>query len=179
MGLEPTLLAAARRLGTARAEAERAALLARADHHTAVRRLHLAGASFREIAEALSLSHQRIQQIVQGSGGSWWRRAWRNRGTTRDAICTWCGRPPSEVAKLVAGPDVYICDACVRDAAAALTDAGQTGVNAKRARSRCSFCGKTASPTRTVAAGPNASVCDDCLSLCQEFMQLPHEPAAR
>ena len=87
------LLAVARRTGTELAEAERQALLARTEYHTAVRRLHLAGGTLREIAEALSLSHQRIQQIVQGSGGSWWRRAWRTRGTTRDAICTWCWVP--------------------------------------------------------------------------------------
>jgi hypothetical protein len=37
---------------------------ARADHHHAIRRLHAAGASMREIAEGLGLSHQRIHQIV-------------------------------------------------------------------------------------------------------------------
>jgi Clp amino terminal domain, pathogenicity island component/ClpX C4-type zinc finger len=41
-------------------EAERA----RADHHHAIRRLHVAGASMREIAESLGLSHQRIHQII-------------------------------------------------------------------------------------------------------------------
>jgi hypothetical protein len=43
-------------------EAERA----RADHHHAIRRLHAAGASMREIADGLGLSHQRIHQIVDG-----------------------------------------------------------------------------------------------------------------
>jgi hypothetical protein len=179
MSVEPELLELARRRGAALAEVERAALLARADYHAAVRRLHLAGGSLREIAEALSLSHQRIQQIVQGSGGSWWRRAWRNRGTTRDAICTWCGRAPGEVAKMVAGPEIYICDACVRDAADALSLLRRSGGKPKSTRSRCSFCRKSASATRTVLPGPNASVCDECLTLCREFMQLPHESAAR
>jgi Clp amino terminal domain, pathogenicity island component/ClpX C4-type zinc finger len=41
-------------------EAERA----RADHHHAIRRLHAAGASMREIADSLGLSHQRIHQII-------------------------------------------------------------------------------------------------------------------
>jgi len=179
MSLDSGLLDVARRRGTALAEAEQGALLARTEYHTAVRRLHLAGGSLREIAEALSLSHQRIQQIVQGSGGSWWRRAWRTRSTTRDAVCTWCGRPPSEVAKLVAGPEIYICDACVRDAADTLTRERRAGGNPKGGRSRCSFCGKRASATRAVAPGPHASVCDECLALCREFMQLPHEPASR
>ena len=37
---------------------------ARADHHHAIRRLHAAGASMREIAESMGLSHQRIHQII-------------------------------------------------------------------------------------------------------------------
>ena len=100
MTLNQELLDRARQTGTGLADADRQAILARAEYHSAIRRLHLAGGSLREIAAALSLSHQRIQQIVDGSGGSWWRRAWRTRGTTRDAVCTWCGRPPSEVDKL-------------------------------------------------------------------------------
>jgi hypothetical protein len=41
---------------------------ARADHHHAIRRLHAAGASMREIAEALGISHQRVHQIVDETG---------------------------------------------------------------------------------------------------------------
>jgi hypothetical protein len=37
---------------------------ARGDYHHAVRRLHASGASMREIAEALGISHQRVHQIV-------------------------------------------------------------------------------------------------------------------
>jgi hypothetical protein len=48
-------------------EAERA----RVDHDHAIRRLHAAGASMREIAEILGLSHQRIHQIVDaGASGT-------------------------------------------------------------------------------------------------------------
>src|SRR3954469_3276433 len=135
MTTSPDLLARARQTGADLAAAERQALLARAEYHTAIRRLHLARASLREIADALSLSHQRIQQIVDGSGGSWWRKAWRTRGTTRDAVCTWCGRPPSEVDKLVAGPKIYICDRCVKDASRELS-----AKSGRPARTRCSFC---------------------------------------
>ncbi|TCO55098.1 ClpX C4-type zinc finger protein [Actinocrispum wychmicini] len=35
--------------------------------------------------------------------------------TTRTALaCSFCGKTEKEVAKLVAGPGVYICDGCVR-----------------------------------------------------------------
>ena len=30
-----------------------------------------------------------------------------------EVICSFCGRPQSQVRRLVAGPDVYICDDCV------------------------------------------------------------------
>ncbi len=37
--------------------------------------------------------------------------AWRRRLT-----CSFCGRSEADVAKLVAGPKVYICDRCVVEA---------------------------------------------------------------
>lgn len=33
-------------------------------------------------------------------------------------FCSFCGRPSSQVNSMVAGPDVYICDYCITDAAA-------------------------------------------------------------
>lgn len=170
MTIHPELLTIARKTGSELAEAERHALVARAEYHTALRRLHLAGASLREIAEALALSHQRVHQIVDASGGSWWRTAWRTRGTKRDAICTWCGRPPSEVEKLVAGPNVYICDGCVREVERTLrrSDDGRAGSRV----ARCSFCRRFGGAKRKVATGRHASVCAECLQLCRDFMSL-------
>ena len=170
MTLNQELLNVARKTGADMAEADRQALLARAEYHTAVRRLHLAGASLREIAEALSLSHQRVHQIVDDSGGSWWRKAWRTRGTTRDAVCTWCNRPPGEVSRLVAGPNIYICDACVREAERALrkTEEGRATTRV----SRCSFCRRFASARRKVVSGRQANVCAECLQMCRDFMSL-------
>jgi hypothetical protein len=48
-------------------ESEREAEPVRADFHCAIRRLHLRGASLREIASALGMSHQRVH-IVEGAG---------------------------------------------------------------------------------------------------------------
>src|SRR5262245_34430215 len=94
MTLDEELLRKAKDAGSKLAEAERQVLMNRADYHTLVRRLHLAGGSLREIAQALTLSHQRVQQIVEGAGGSWWQKIWRTRNVKRDAICTFCERPP-------------------------------------------------------------------------------------
>ena len=170
MALSQALLDLARKTGTELAEAERAALVARAEYHTAVRRLHRAGASWREIADALTLSHQRVHQIVDGSGGSWWRKAWRTRATTRDAVCTWCGRPPSEVEKLVAGPNIYICDGCARDAERALRRNDEDRVATRVAR--CSFCRRFAGAKRRVVTARHANVCAECLQMCGDFMSL-------
>ncbi|MGH9147860.1 MAG: ClpX C4-type zinc finger protein [Vicinamibacterales bacterium] len=170
---DPDLLQNATTAGARLAEAERQALLCRAEYHTAIRRLHLAGASLREIAQALSLSHQRVQQIVAAAGGSWWRRVWRTRTLTRDAVCTWCDRPPSEVSRLIAGPNVYICDACVRLAEQTLAGRSESPETFKRARRGtarlCAFCYKRGTSKRALVRGP-ANVCSDCVRLCREIL---------
>jgi ClpX C4-type zinc finger len=174
MVMDEELLNKAQAAGSRLAEAERQAQLARAEYHTAVRRLHLAGASLREVARALALSHQRVQQIVDVAGGTWWQRMWRTRSVKRDTVCTFCERPPSEVAKLIAGPNVYICDACVALAerilrggarSKALSSAPRLG-----AKGRCSFCGKRPARERQLASGPAASVCSECLALCRQIL---------
>jgi hypothetical protein len=173
MVVNADLLDKARAAGAQLADAEHQALLTRAEYHTAIRRLHLAGGSLREIGEALSLSHQRVQQIVDAAGGSWWSRIWRTRHVKPDAVCTWCRRPPSEVNKLIAGPKVYICDVCVTAAERAMTAAPQTGDTLRRAKAgashRCAFCSKRGTGTRAMALGP-ANVCSDCVRLCREIL---------
>lgn len=169
--IDDPLLEQAKEAGARFREAERSALLARADYHTAIRRLHLAGASLRDIAQALSLSHQRVQQVVSGAGGSWWQ-VWRRRRVAPDAVCSWCDRPPSEVTKLIAGPRIYICDACVDACERALT--GNERANGRlrtveRGRTRCSFCAKVANGERPVVAGPR-NVCSECLRSCREIL---------
>lgn len=153
-------------------EAEREGLLARAEYHTAIRRLHLGGASLREIAEALSLSHQRVQQIVKAAGGSWWQ-VWKRRSDRRDAVCTWCDRPPSEVSKLIAGPTVFICDSCIQAAEGAMSGTSRGRAALRSAEpgswSRCSFCRKRAHGKRSLVIGP-ANVCSDCLRICREIL---------
>jgi Clp amino terminal domain, pathogenicity island component len=56
---------------------------ARIDYHHAIKKLHAAGGSLREIAEALELSHQRVHQIVEGappaSGVQWAGRVRQRR----------------------------------------------------------------------------------------------------
>jgi hypothetical protein len=170
--IDPKLLAKAQAAGARLAAAEREALLQRAEYHTAIRRLHLGGASLREIAHTLALSHQRVQQIVKAAGGTWWQRMWRTRTQRRDAVCTFCERPPSELAKLLSGPNVFICDACVALAERTLAgeSAGPPYFAVAGARARCTFCTKTRSRERTIATSSKGNVCAECLRLSREIL---------
>src|SRR5215469_12070520 len=113
-GMDETLLAEARQAQERLIDAERDADVARAEFHRAVRRLHLHGASLRELASGLGLSHQRVHQIVEAAGGS---RRWMRRDRARPdpglLLCTFCGKNQKQVTKLIAGPGVYICNGCV------------------------------------------------------------------
>jgi transposase-like protein len=185
--MDEKLVAEARQARERLIDAERDLEVARADFHRAVRRLHLHGSSLRELAASLGLSHQRVHQIVEEAGGSRrWIRA--KSGVRRDdlmLVCSFCGKSQHEVAKLIAGPSVYICDGCVTLAEgvlgsgeAARTEYGQvTTVSEGNPRMPCSFCGKTRSQVTGLAIAPPvphrkspATICPECLALCDEII---------
>lgn len=116
MALDEELLTAARKAGTLATAAQDQADIAKAVYHHSVLRLHRAGGSMREIAEALKMSHQRVHQIVEQS--------------KRTEKCWFCGRVADEVDKMMAGPVALICDICVAEAQVA--EVGD-----------CSFCSET------------------------------------
>src|SRR5215218_1116820 len=66
MTLDESTLNEARELRSRLLELQHDADRAKLDYHHAIRRLHAAGGSMREIAEELDLSHQRVHQIVEG-----------------------------------------------------------------------------------------------------------------
>jgi ATP-dependent protease Clp ATPase subunit len=79
------------------------------------------------------------------------------------------------LASLVAGPGVYICERCTREATllAADPDAKPAHtrlavVPASQEDTACSFCGEPTGPNRLVA-GPHAVICSQCLVLCREI----------
>ena len=63
--------------------------------------------------------------------------------------------------QLVAGPNVFICDACVAES--------EQAIAAADGRHRCDFCRKTAKASRQVLAGP-LNICADCLRICREII---------
>ncbi len=153
---------------------------AKAEYRRAVRRLHLAGASMREIAEALGISHQRIHQIIEDGGVRRWRRR-RPQEPTAQRVCSFCGREQRQVRKLVAGPGVYICDPCIL-AAVGVTASGRPAKHPilqpvpPSSQLVCSFCGKPRTQVQALVSVPAreghtpSTICDECLGLCGEIL---------
>jgi len=147
--------------------AESAVCEARSSFEGAVRRLYIEGASTREIADALGLSHQRVHQLIGAAPKSWWQHLLGVRQEPPRG-CSFCGR----VAKLVAGPSVHICDGCIAQAERAL---GQGGEEEKLARlpdgsrKRCSFCGQRDRRQPRATAGGH-QICSLCAAKAQEIV---------
>jgi Clp amino terminal domain, pathogenicity island component len=91
MTLDEQVLAEAKEARQRLVDLESQTAHVRVDYHHAIKKLHAAGGSLREIADALELSHQRVHQIVEGPAGPpggppWAGRRWkhgRQRGRNR------------------------------------------------------------------------------------------------
>lgn len=140
---------------------QREAFEARAELEECVASLHRSGASLREIAEALDLSHQRIHQLLATEPGFLARLLRRPGPPRRAAKCSFCGTAQAEAERLIAGPGVYICQRCLeRDTAVPFS--GTT---------RCSFCGKRGRSGQTaIEASDGVRICERCVGLCREIL---------
>jgi ClpX C4-type zinc finger len=191
MGLDWELVREAERAKEQLAVAQHAAYRAKVDYHQAIRRLHAAGGSLREIAEALRMSHQRVHQIIDEAAEPT-RRRWRREpqvlsGPVRP--CSFCGRPRDVCAKLIAGPEgaLFICDRCAVQATrlaagAAVEDPAEGSMRLEPAGSeaRCSFCDKEARKVRHLVIsglslsagkfGDRPRICDKCRDLFLEIL---------
>ena len=199
MVVDDELLAAARAARERLVESERAADLARAEFRYSVRKLHLAGASLREVGEALDFSHQRVHQLVQETGGGPGLRGWRSftgvgrRSRPAPLTCSFCGKLRESAGKLIAGPGgVAICDACAGKAGRVLATGKVAatplssikpvplpvkaeGPAAAGAVVKCCFCGKGRHQVDglAMAAGTTTAgvtICTECVALCAEIV---------
>ena len=183
--VDEKLLAEARQAQERLKHLEHEAEAARAEFHYAVRRLVAEGSRPRDVAAVLGLNGQQLHQIVQQGGGS--EREGRDRRADTGLACTFCGTSQYQVRKLIAGPGVYICDACVELAHGVISSGSVTktalgpvhAVADQDRRVRCRFCDKYRDQVTAMAAmsaetggevsGP-AAICDECLSLCIEII---------
>jgi hypothetical protein len=142
---------------------------ARAAYHRAIRRLHAAGGTLREIGEALGLSYQRVHQVVDS--GSMIEDKSASAAAKGDVVrCTFCDRSQKVVKKLIAGPGVYICDDCIK--AAPKGQRGLIPIADDATKSRCSFCGKKRQKVESMVMPTSGAVriCNECLDLCVEIL---------
>jgi len=195
MGLDRELVREAERAREELVVAQHAAYRAKVDYHQAIRRLHAAGGSLREVAEALRLSHQRVHQILDEAEPTR-RRRWRRDVQLLSGPvgpCSFCGRPRDVCAKLIAGPQVFICDRCVVQATRLAADPAVEGeaegsmrLEPPGSQAKCSFCGLEARKARQLVAGGLAvpagkfgdlpRICDKCRDLCLEILAEPSPP---
>jgi ClpX C4-type zinc finger len=178
MPLDSSLLAQARAAETRVIAAEHDAEVARTEFHRAIRQLQGAGGSLREIAAEFGLSRQRVHQIVAAAGGS---GDWRNSQAGELLSCSFCGKQQKQVEKLVAGPDIYICDGCAGLVRTVLAAPGQTAStpiatiqqvsDEARDGTWCGFCGKSRDRVEAMAVAGHARICTECLDLCEEIIR--------
>jgi hypothetical protein len=182
--VDEKLLAEARQARERLIRAEQAAGAARAEFRGAVHRLVVPGSRSGDVAAALGLSHEQLDEMVQAAGGSGREDRPRTPGTY--LACSFCGRGQHEVRKLIAGPGCYICEACVGLTEGVIragrpADARLGPVRAvleQDGLARCSFCAKhrclvtgmAAGPAETGGASGPAAICTECLSLCNEII---------
>jgi hypothetical protein len=190
MGLDQELVREAERAREQLAVSQHAAYRAKVGYHQAIRRLHAAGGSLREIAEALRLSHQRVHQIIEEAAAPTRRRWWRREPqllSEPPGPCSFCGRPRDMCAKLIAGPMVFICDRCAvqatRLAAGSAVEGqaeGSMRLEPPGSEAKCSFCNREARKVRHLVAsalsvpagkfGDLPRICDKCRDLCLEIL---------
>jgi ATP-dependent protease Clp ATPase subunit len=82
----------------------------------------------------------------------------------RTVTCSACGRFKAEVAHMIAGTNVYLCDSCVEQAARQLA-ARMPAPDA----ARCRFCRQMRAKVAVTAVG-SVTVCADCLGLMESIL---------
>jgi ClpX C4-type zinc finger protein/ClpA/ClpB-like protein len=102
-------------------------------------------------------------------------QALRKRLARASCRCSFCEREGVDVAHLVAGPGVFICERCVDDASDLTaqpveTVSGPLELTTKDSAA-CSFCGKSSRQVAHIVAGPQALICDECVALCREIQE--------
>ena len=121
-------------------------------------------------------------------------------GNSKPLYCSFCGKSQKEVEKLIAGPDVFICDACIEFCNHTIKEETKTSKRGPVGRSPpqrrlprardefqnkpsgggkrveanefdCSFCGKGQPEVRKLIPGPQVFICDECIELCNEIIR--------
>ncbi len=171
MSLDPQRLAEARTAAAALEAAEAAIEPLRMAYRARLTALNAGGASLREIAAALGLSHQRVHQLVQADAGVPARPSKASGVNSAPSarlvgkgVCVLCG----EAGVPAAGKAVCVCRPCRQACRALLAGSGEAGERGIRQvrrhqRPRCASCGRQPEAGETFLAGPVGTLCQRCL----------------
>ncbi len=83
--------------------------------------------------------------------------------------CSFCHKEHKDVAKLIAGPSVYICNECVFSFVEGMKSGGSLTADKGAAEDRCSFCGKPRAEVAAVFSRDDHRICNECLDICLEL----------
>lgn len=91
-----------------------------------------------------------------------------SRAKRKPLECSFCGKNQNQVAKLIVGPGVHICNDCVKAFERTLTDPDFRSTK----NDKCSFCGKRQDEqkNRRIVDAPGACICNECIALCKEIL---------
>jgi len=169
MSVDPFLLATARAAARTLQDAERAIEPLRQDSRACIRSLSAGGASLREIAAALGLSHQRVHQLVQGEARPKSTRTPAESTlasvlVTGGATCALCG----EEAEIEGGGSPPLCAACRKDGRLLMAGEMPADVRGLRLvrrhqRPHCLGCRRLPDAGEVFLAGPQGALCAGCL----------------
>jgi len=166
MSLDPYLLATARAAARTLHDAERAIEPLRQDYRDCIRALNAGGASLREIAAELGLSHQRVHQLVQGEGRPKVKIAQAQTApvpVAAAATCALCGE-----AEIEDTGGLPLCAAC-RGAGLVLLagevpdDGRELRLARRHQRPHCLGCGRQPDAGEVFLAGSAGAVCPECM----------------
>ena len=94
---------------------------------------------------------------------------------TKYLQCSFCEKKQSEVSRLIAGPQVFICDECINTFSQVIAEGEPSGkitlVLGKQAEAPCSFCGKKPVEVNRIVGVANARICDECIKICDEILK--------
>ena len=86
----------------------------------------------------------------------------------QDLTCSFCGKNQEEIEKLIAGPNVYICNECVQLCNEILSEEGESPDSEEDLH--CSFCAKNQKDVEKLVPGPAVSICNECIQLCTKII---------
>ncbi len=143
---------------------------AKVEYHDAIRRLYLAGGTYREISLALGLSHQKIGKIISSGTPRWLSRCFgKHPKQPRLLNCFICNQ---KTTMLIAGLHANICDRCVDHSLALFRDTRFTGDSNSLClrhseKARCSFCAIQQDGISKFAGTEEDRICKECLDLAK------------